>query len=110
MANFNMPWVHLLDVVEAHIAAAERDEASGRYMLVSSWGPLTESASIIKGLNLPGLSVATEIAEGLVPAPLGKFDCSRAENELLGRPLRGLRECMMDAVETLRSWGHLPRA
>jgi nucleoside-diphosphate-sugar epimerase len=109
--NFNMPWVHVEDVAAAHIAAGETPAASGRYMMLSVWRPLTEAASAIAALNLPGLKVPVALEDGAVPAPLGKFDSSRVERELLGgRRMRGLEECMRDSVLSLIAMGHLPSA
>jgi hypothetical protein len=33
----SMPWIHLADVVDAHIAAADKVDASGRYCMIASW-------------------------------------------------------------------------
>lgn len=109
--NMNMHWVHVRDVVEAHVAAAERPEASGRYMLLATWRPLTEAAAAIDAMKVPGLSAAlvADIPAGGSPAPLSLFDSSRVERELLGgRKLRGLAECMEDSVRSLLTHGHLP--
>ena len=109
VANFCMPWVHVQDVAEAHIAAAEKPAAGGRrYMLLASWRPLTESAAAIASLQRPGLRVALTLEDGQVAAQPGLFDSSRVETELLGRKLRGLDECMRDAVDALIAHGHLP--
>ena len=109
--NFNMPWVHVMDVAEAHIAAAETPAAAGRYMMLATWRPLTEAAAAIAAMRLPGLRVALTLEPGAVPAPIGSFDSSRVERELLGgRRLRGLDECMRDSVQSLVAWGHLPSA
>lgn len=105
--NINMPWVHVKDVAEGHIAAAEKPSASGRYMMVAKFSPLSESAAVVKACGVRGLPVATEIAAGLVPAPVNPFDSSRVERELLGRPLRGLEEIMWDSVASLLEWGHI---
>ena len=107
VSNFNMPWVHLLDVVDAHVAAAENDAANGRYLILASWAPLTQSAQAIKDLNFAGLTVPTQLAEGQIPVAVALFDSSRVEKELLGRKLRNLSECMGDAVTALIKWGHL---
>ena len=106
--NFCMPWVHVQDVAEAHIAAAEKPAANGRYMMLATWRPLTESAAAIAALKLPGLRVALTLEDGQVPAQPGLFNSSRVETELLGRKLRGLDDCMRDAVEALIACGHLP--
>lgn len=105
--NINMPWVHLTDVAEAHIAAAERPEASGRYMMLAAWRPLVEAAKAVKACGLVGLTVSTVLADGETPAPLAAFDSSRVERELLGRPMRGLEDMMRDSVESLVKWGHV---
>jgi nucleoside-diphosphate-sugar epimerase len=42
--NFNMPWVHVRDVGEAHIAAAEKPEASGRYLMCGQRSSSSSSA------------------------------------------------------------------
>jgi nucleoside-diphosphate-sugar epimerase len=110
VANMNMPWVHVQDVAEAHIIAGERASASGRYMMLASWRPLTEAAAVIAALKLPGLVVATAIEAGATPAPLAAFDSSRVERELLGRPMRGLAEAIEDSVRSLIASGHLPSA
>jgi len=108
VANFNMPWVHVADVAEAHVAAAERPAAAGRYMMIAAWRPMTEAAAVVAALRLPGLAVPTALAAGEAPAPLAAFDSSRVERELLGRPLRGLAESIEDSVRSLVAWGHLP--
>ena len=109
VANFCMPWVHVRDVAEAHVAAAEAPAATGRYMMLASWRPLTESAAAVAALRRPGLRVALTLEEGQAPAQPGAFDSSRVERELLGgRKLRGLEECMRDSIESLIHWGHLP--
>lgn len=109
VANMNMPWVHVCDVAEAHIAAAHTPSASGRYMMIASWVPLTESAQIISDLKIAGLIVPTAIPADAVPAPLASYDSSRVERELLGgRKLRGLEECMRDSLSSLIAHGHLP--
>ena len=104
-----MPWVHVLDVAEAHISAAERPEAAGRrYMMLAAWRPLSEAAAIVAACSPPGFTVATEIAAVEVPVPIAAFDSSRVERELLGgRALRGLEETMRDSVASLLHWGHV---
>lgn len=111
--NFNMPWIHVSDVAEAHVAAADTPAASGRYMLLACWEPLAHACAAIGALGIPGLTVATEVdlAPGEAPAPLSAFDSSRVERELLGgRKLLGLERCMRDSVESLIAWGHLKAA
>jgi cinnamoyl-CoA reductase len=110
VANINMPWVHVADVAEAHILAAEKPAASGRYMMISAWRPMTEAAAVVAAMALPGLVVPTALADGQAPAPLCAFDSSRVERELLGRPLRGLAESLEDSVRSLVRLGHLPSA
>ena len=105
--NISLPWVHVKDVAEGHIAAAEKPSASGRYMMVAKFCPLSETASVVKACGVKGLPVATEIALGAVPAPVSLYDSSRVERELLGRPLRGLEEIMRDSVASLLKWGHI---
>ena len=105
----------MLDVAAAHIAAAERPEASGRYMMIAWWGHLKDQcASIAK--QFPELAAAgavpseVDLAAGAACATPGLQNSSRVTRELLGAPLRGLDECMRDSVQSLIDHGLVPAA
>lgn len=106
--------VHVLDVAAAHIAAAERPEASGRYMMISWWGHLEEQCASI-ARQFPALAAAgavpslVDLPEGAARAVPGLQDSSRVTREL-GIVLRGLDECMRDSVASLVAHGLVPAA
>ena len=104
--------VHVIDVAAAHIAAAERAEASGRYMMIAWWGHLADMCASI-GAAFPALvaseAVPTEVdvPAGATLAAPGLQDSSRVTREL-GVVLRGLDECMRDSVGSLIARGLVP--
>lgn len=105
----SMPWVHLRDVVDAHIAAAEKTDAAGRYLMIGSWVGLSASCGFLRSAY-PAFSplIPTELEgpEGAAPAALANYDSGKVE-ALLGRPLLGLDAMLRDSVESLLAHGHL---
>ena len=104
-----MPWIHLRDVVDAHVAAADKADAKGRYMMIASWSGLSDSCDVLRAAY-PALSPLIpsllDAPEGTPPAPLALFDSSKVE-ALLGRKLLGLEPMLRDSVDSLLAHGHL---
>lgn len=107
--NSNMPWCHLTDVVDAHIAAGEKKEAEGRYMIISSWVHLEETCKEIVAqfpALAPRVPTLVDIPEGGSRAPPSLSNSSKVE-ALLGRPLLPLSRIVKDSVSSLLQWGHV---
>jgi hypothetical protein len=104
-----MPWVHLRDVVDAHIAAADSPGAAGRYCMIASWEGLSASCAILRGAYpafAPHIPSELDAPEGAPAAPLSLYSSAKVE-ALLGRPLRGLEAMLRDSVDSLLAHGHL---
>ena len=104
-----MPWVHLKDVVDAHIAAADKAEASGRYCMIASWVGLSASTAFLRDAYpafAPLIPTELDAPEGAPAAPLASYSSAKVE-ALLGRPLLGLDAMLRDSVESLLAHGHL---
>ena len=106
---YSMPWIHLTDVVDAHIAAGDKPDASGRYLMIASWSALSDSCTLLReGHPALASNIPTEldIPAGGTPAPLALFSSARVEG-LLGRPLMGLKSMLDDSIASLLAFGHL---
>merc|ERR1719476_736680 len=91
---FNAPLVDAKDVTDMHIEAAERPEASGRYLITGPTIPNAKELYDCVRKKLPWLEideVNNDPMHGRHRGPPAgrweRFDSSRAE-QFLGRPLR----------------------
>ncbi|KAA0158596.1 hypothetical protein FNF31_05347 [Cafeteria roenbergensis] len=102
--------VDVRDVVAAHIAAAERDSASGRYLLVggvAKWADLVASMREATPSELAG-KLPSEIADPAAEAPWRynmkstlTVDCSKATKDLgieFRSPATSVRDLCADSV------------
>jgi nucleoside-diphosphate-sugar epimerase len=101
----NYLFVDVRDLAQAHVLAAEKEEAAGkRFFTVSSHFSNKEIAEII-GQEFPQFRDRLPTGEALKPGGypadgLYGFDNSRAR-EILGLTFRPLRESIVDAVRSL---------
>lgn len=98
------PWVDVRDVALAHIRAAQREAASGRYLLISEWA---HAGDICKALHEmePSAPVPTEMDEGAV-TEAGKFDATKSQRDL-GLEFRPLKEILAASLASLKEKGFL---
>lgn len=112
--NSGIPWVDVRDVAAAHVAAAERRSAAGRYLMISSWDATRCMCDALRRVAQPQLAARVpaevELAEGAAAVAPGAgvplHDSSRATREL-GVTYRGLDEIMRGSVESLIGHGLL---
>ena len=110
--NAGIPWVDVMNVAEAHVAAAERAGASGRYLMIDFWDSCSQMAEALRRVAPAELAarVPTEldIAPGAEPARAGAgislHDSSRAAREL-GIVYSGLDAIMRGSVESIVKHG-----
>ncbi|KAG9407328.1 methylglyoxal reductase (NADPH-dependent) gre2 [Aphanomyces cochlioides] len=86
------------DVAQAHIAAFENPQASGRYFLVGDSATEVEIAAMIKAA-LPNAPDATKVADGEDAPPL-LYSCVKAEHEL-GIRFRSAEEMIHATCDSL---------
>jgi nucleoside-diphosphate-sugar epimerase len=97
-------WVHVKDVVDAHILAYEKPEANGRYYVVERCAHHLDLANMLRELY-PNLKFATKCADGQPPLPTYQVNAERAKQ--LGVSFIPLKEALKDTVETLKEKGFL---
>jgi cinnamoyl-CoA reductase len=110
--NAGIPWVDVKNVAEAHIAAAERRGATGRYLMIDSWDAMSEMAAALRKVAPPALAakvpVELDLPEGAVAVRAGAgingHDSSRASREL-GIVYSGLEAIMSGSIEGLLAHG-----
>lgn len=111
--NAAYPFVSVRDVARAHVAAAEKPEASGRYLLISSWEPGTVLCDVLRKM-LPNCPIPSELdlpaPEEGKPAPAvvgaGSFDSSKATREL-GIVYTPLEQLLQETCDSLVKHGFI---
>lgn len=104
--------VHIEDVVDAHVRAAEEKEAAGQRFCVASRDQYTvlEIAKKLKEM-FPGLDVPTKFADDVPQDALRvgrKPNCDSSKVEaLLGRPLHSLETVLRDGISAMTADGLL---
>ena len=115
--NSGIPWVDVRDVAAAHVAAAERRDARGRFLMISSWEPSSVMCAALRAVAPPELAArvpsVVDVAEGAKAVVVGDgvplHDSSRVTREL-GVAYRGIEEIMRGSVESLVKHGLIPAA
>lgn len=115
--NSGIPWVDVRDVAAAHIAAAERRDAKGRYLMIDSWEPSSVMCAALRAVAPPELAArvptVVDVAEGAKAVTVGEgvplHDSTRVTREL-GVAYRGIEEIMRGSVESLVKHGLIPSA
>lgn len=129
----NLTWgfVDVRDVAEAHVRAAEKPEARGRYLTAGdtismrSLVELLQKNGWAEGYKLPRLGMdcaagdfAVKLSSYLQPRGVGsylrthvgrvpRYDNGKARREL-GLEFRPVERSILDTMEDLARWGHLP--
>eukprot|EP01138_Halocafeteria_seosinensis_P004445 gb/GECG01004547.1/.p1 GENE.gb/GECG01004547.1/~~gb/GECG01004547.1/.p1 ORF type:complete len:329 (+),score=40.16 gb/GECG01004547.1/:1-987(+) len=109
ISNAYMPFVDVRDVVKAHIAAAEKPDASGRYLLAPFPEHWAKIVNILKGLDISGVDkskIPSETEESDSKPYPKHVDNSRAEREL-GVTWTPLEKSIMDHIVSLKEHGYL---
>lgn len=123
--------VDVRDVSEAHILAMENDEAQGRFICVDNVANMAAVVDILRETGwaerykLPKMNLAHGVGDAMVklfsylqPSGTGsylrtnvgrvpRFDSSKSK-EVLGLEYRPVEETIVDTVEDMDRWGHLP--
>ena len=123
--------VDVRDVSKAHIRAMEIDDAEGRFICVDHTVSMREMVEILDDqgwgdeYKLPSLNMACTAGDYAVklfsyfqPSGTGtylrtnigktpRFDCSKSR-EVLDMSYRPARETIVETMEDLKEWGHLP--
>lgn len=125
-------FVDVRDVATAHVRAAEVPEASGRYICAGETVAMREVVALLRQAGhgegrLPTVPLDNRVGNAVVwmasflqPAGNGsylrthlgrvpRYDNGRIQREL-GVAFRPARESILDTVEDLERWGHLPSA
>jgi nucleoside-diphosphate-sugar epimerase len=97
-------WVHVKDVVDAHVLAYEKPEANGRYYVVERCANQLDLANRLRELY-PNLKFADKCADGQPPLPSYQVNAERAKK--LGVSFIPLEQALKDTVETLKEKGFL---
>ncbi|KAL9250011.1 Phenylacetaldehyde reductase-like protein [Drosera capensis] len=102
--NSVYPYVHISDVVDAHILVLEVPSANGRYNVAAGVVEYSEVVKIL-GELYPDLQLPTKCAEGDPVIPTFQF--SKEKVKSLGIEYIPLRECLKDTVDSLKDNGFL---
>jgi nucleoside-diphosphate-sugar epimerase len=97
--NASFGWVHVKDVVEAHILAFEKQSANGRYCLVDSVAHYAEIIAMLHELY-PNVSLPDKCADDKPLMP--NFQVSKEKTEGLGVKYIPIKEGLKDTVESLK--------
>ncbi|KAL8129349.1 hypothetical protein V2J09_018504 [Rumex salicifolius] len=97
--NAALGWVHVKDVVEAHILALETQCANGRYCLVESVAHYKEVVRILRELY-PQLPLPDKCADDNTLVP--NYQVSKEKTESLGVRYIPLKDGLKDTVESLK--------
>ncbi|GAB2218391.1 hypothetical protein Droror1_Dr00001614 [Drosera rotundifolia] len=97
--NSAYPYVHIRDVVDAHILALEVPSANGRYNLTAGVVQYSEVVKIL-GELYPDLQLPTQCADG--DPVVSTFQVSKEKVKSLGIEYIPLRECLKDTVNSLK--------
>jgi dihydroflavonol-4-reductase len=129
----NLTWgfVDVRDVALAHVLALETENASGRYICANTTMPMRELVELLdkhgwgEGRKLPKMGLdcgigdyAVRLSSYLQPKGVGsylrthvgrvpRFDHGKIVREL-GLEFRPLDRTILDTLEDLQTWGHLP--
>ena len=110
--NAGIPWVDVKNVAEAHIAAAERRGAAGRFLMIDFWDSCADMAAALRRVAPPALAAKVPTELDLAPgaqavragAGINLHDSSRAVREL-GIAYSGIDAIMRGSVEGLLAHG-----
>ena len=110
--NAGIPWVDVKNVAEAHIAAAERRGAAGRFLMIDFWDSCADMAAALRRVAPPALAAKVPTELDLAPgaqavragAGINLHDSSRAVREL-GIAYSGIDAIMRCSVEGLLAHG-----
>ncbi|KAK6164133.1 hypothetical protein DH2020_000997 [Rehmannia glutinosa] len=95
-------WVHVKDVVDAHILAYEKPEANGRYYIVERCARPYDLVQILRELY-PNLKLPERCADDKPLVPNYKVNTERAKK--LGVVFTPLKQALKDTVESLKEKG-----
>ncbi|PIN07482.1 Flavonol reductase/cinnamoyl-CoA reductase [Handroanthus impetiginosus] len=95
-------WVHVNDVVDAHILAYEKPEANGRYYVVERAAHPLDLINILRELY-PNLKYPEKCADDNPLVPAYKVNTERAKK--LGVVFTPLKQALKDTVESLKEKG-----
>ncbi|CAA0833477.1 NAD(P)-binding Rossmann-fold superfamily protein [Striga hermonthica] len=95
-------WVHVKDVVDAHILAYEKPEANGRYYIVERCARPFDLVQILREL-CPHLKYPEKTADGKPLVPNYKVNTGKAKE--LGVVFTPLEQAIKDTVESLKEKG-----
>ncbi|CAH9097487.1 unnamed protein product [Cuscuta europaea] len=102
--NVAYGWVHVKDVVDAHILAFEKPEANGRYYVAERCANPLDLIAIL-GELYPNLKFPQRCADGNPLVPAYKVNNKRAKE--LGVVLTPLKQALKESVESLKEKGFL---
>ncbi|KAI3449980.1 hypothetical protein Pfo_006645 [Paulownia fortunei] len=95
-------WVHVKDVVEAHILAYEKPEANGRYYVVERCAHPLDLVKILRELY-PNLKLPEKCADDKPLVPVYQVNTEKAKK--LGVVFTPLKQALKDTVESLKEKG-----
>ncbi|KAI3449982.1 hypothetical protein Pfo_006647 [Paulownia fortunei] len=95
-------WVHVKDVVDAHILAYEKPEANGRYYVVERCAHPLDLVKILRELY-PTLKLPEKCADDKPLVPVYQVNTERAKK--LGVVFTPLKQALKDTVESLKEKG-----
>ncbi|KAL8159444.1 hypothetical protein V2J09_000981 [Rumex salicifolius] len=98
--NFTHGWVHIKDVVEAHIRAFEIESGNGRYCLVETVAHYSELVKMLKELY-PTIQLPTKCANDKPFMPTFKVSKERVKNSL-GIDYIPLETGLKETIECLK--------
>ncbi|KAL6563919.1 hypothetical protein OROHE_005159 [Orobanche hederae] len=100
-------WVHVKDVVAAHVLAYEKPEANGRYYIVERCARSYDLVQILRELY-PHLKFPEKTADGKPLMPNYQVNTDRAKK--LGVVFTPLKQALKDTVGSLKERGFLKDA
>ncbi|KAL3653363.1 hypothetical protein CASFOL_003044 [Castilleja foliolosa] len=100
-------WVHVKDVVDAHILAYEKPEANGRYYIVERCARPFDLVQILRQLY-PHFKFPEKCADGKPLVPNYQVNTDKAKK--LGVVFTPLKQALNDTVESLKEKGFFEEA
>jgi len=130
--NLSWGFVDVRDVALAHVLAMETKPAHGRYLCAAETVSMREIVELLRrsgyaqyklprlGLDCAVGDYAVKLASYLQPAGVGsylrthvgrvpRYDNGKIQREL-GLSFRDVRRTILETMDDLRNWGHLPAA